>query len=363
MPTINERKNGDGKRSYVAQVRVKPFRPASKTFHERDYPTRKDASKAAESWATDLEKTLREQKTRRGVRRDVGGLKFQDLVKEYFADPQTKSLATFDERYRQMSWWTNRYGTVRALEFPNPELLRDARRDLCELHEAGTVNRYLAAVRACLNFARSAGLVPTNLVWPPKLMLKEPKERERFLSDAELTRALKEARAESALMYAAVMFAVGVGCRQSEQLRVRWRDIDESNHTVAISVTKSDTSRRAHLPPAVTEALKELRSGKVKPLPMRHVFAENDGTPIKAHRLIDSWEKIRTAAKLPDIRWHDLRHASASFLIQNGATLAEVAHQLGHKNVATSKRYAHLVPGAKPTGADKLNEKLKWVEP
>ena len=59
------------------------------------------------------------------------------------------------------------------------------------------------------------------------------------------------------------------------------------------------------------------------------------------------------------MRWHDLRHASASFLIQGGATLAEVAHQLGHKNVATSKRYAHLVPGAKPTGADKLNEKLR----
>jgi len=59
------------------------------------------------------------------------------------------------------------------------------------------------------------------------------------------------------------------------------------------------------------------------------------------------------------VRWHDLRHAAASFLIQGGATLAEVAHQLGHLSTQTSARYAHLVPGAKPTGADALNEKLR----
>jgi site-specific recombinase XerD len=95
------------------------------------------------------------------------------------------------------------------------------------------------------------------------------------------------------------------------------------------------------------------------PLPTRHVFAHDDGTALENYELIDRWQKVRKAAKVEDVRWHDLRHASASFLIQNGASLAEVAHQLGHLNVATSKRYAHLVPGAKPTGADKLNEKLR----
>jgi integrase len=359
MATIDERKNSDGSRSYVAQVRIKPFNPASKTFHERDFPDgRKGAKKAAESWAEELEKTLREQRGRGGVRKDVGNITLRRLGDEYLADPETKALSTYDEREMQIGWWLNQYGATKALEFPSPVLLREARDTLSREYQAGTVNRYLAAARAMVNFGRATGLLPPNLVWPPRLMLTEPKARERFLNDEELGQALAEARAESDLMYAAVMFAVGVGCRQSEQLRVRWGDVDEGTSTVAIHVTKSDTSRRAHMPTAVADALKKLRGEKVRPMPQLYVFADDNGQPLKSHVLIDRWEKIRKAAKLEDVRWHDLRHASASFLIQGGATLAEVAHQLGHKNVATAKRYAHLVPGSKPTGADKLNEKL-----
>ncbi len=359
MATFDERKNSDGSRSYVAQVRIKPFNPASKTFHERDFAGgRKEAKRAAVQWAEELEKTLREQRGRGGVRKDVGSLTLRKLGDEYLADPETKALSTYDEREMQIGWWLNKYGATKALEFPSPVLLREAREMLSGEYKAGTVNRYLAAARAMVNFGRATGLLPPNLVWPPRLMLTEPKPRERFLNDEELGRVLAEARAESDLMYAAVMFAVGVGCRQSEQLRVRWGDIDENSSTVAIRVTKTNTSRRAHMPSAVVEALKTLKSGNVHPLPRAYVFADAEGKPIKAHILIDRWERVRKTAKLEDVRWHDLRHASASFLIQGGATLAEVAHQLGHLNVATAKRYAHLVPGAKPTGADKLNEKL-----
>jgi integrase len=359
MPTITPQKNADGTRSYTSQVRVRPFTPSSKTFHERDFPTRKQAEKAAATWGENLETTLRQQRVRGSVRTDVGSLKFLDLVTEYLADPQTQALGTYDERVLQLAWFTERYGTTRALEFPNPVLLRGARAELLEKHKPATVRNYLAAARKCVNFGRGAGLLPPNVVWPPGLMLPEPKSRERFLTDEELTRALNAARADSELMYAAVMFAVGVGCRQGEQLRVKWGDIDEATATVAITVTKSDTSRRAHLPPAVLEALKAWRGDKVVPLPSRFVFAHPDGEALANHYIVNRWEKIRVVAKLPGVRWHDLRHASASFLIQNGASLAEVAHQLGHKNVATSKKYAHLVPGAKPTGADKLNEKLR----
>jgi integrase len=336
MATITEQKNSDGTRSYTAQVRVRPFKPSSKTTHERDFPSRKEARTAAVSWAEQLEEELRQQRVRGAVRSDVAALRFAALVKEYLADPRTQALGTYSERERQLGWWVEQYGTLRALEFPNPVVLRDAREKLLAKHASGsTVNRYVAAARACVNFARGSGLLPPNAVWPPRLMLTEAKHRERFLSDDELARLLDAARAHSDLMYAATMFAIGVGCRQGELLRVRWGDIDETNHTIAIRVTKSDTSRRAHLPPAAADALRLLRDEKVVPLPSRYVFADDEGQPLPNHYLLGRWKKIRTAARLPGLRWHDLRHASASFLIQGGATLAEVAHQLGHKNVDT----------------------------
>jgi integrase len=369
MATINPRRNDDGSRSYVAQVRLKGFRPSSKTFNERDYASRRGAEKAAMAWAEAQEQQLRTLKQRGGVRADVAILTVGHLVAEYLRDEESAKLASFKARQLQLAWWVNNYGTVKAIEFPNPVRLRSARQQLRD-QGAGdgplgiaTTNRYLAAARACWNFGRKAGLVPKDNVWPTGLMLTEPKGRKRYLTDAELDRALTAARKEEvlggALMECAVKFAVGVGCRQGEQLRLRWQDINEKANTVAVHVTKSDSSRRTYLPPAVVEALKALRmAGNVRPLPSAYVFADAEGHAIKQHVLVDAWQRVRIRAGLPDMRWHDLRHSSASFLIQNGATLAEVANQLGHRNIATTARYAHLVEGAKPTGADKLNEKL-----
>lgn len=357
MPTITERRNDDGSRSFVAQVRIKGFKASNKTFHQSDYPTQKDASKAAADWADRQEKTLKELRERGtgAVRTDVASLKVKDVVKEYLDDPETKKLLTYDERARQLAWWSENYD-VRTLSFINGPRLLEARKKLIELgHAAGTVNRYLAALRKCMNWGRLFGLVPPEAVFPKGLLLTEPKAVERFLSDDELSRVLEAARDFSPTMYAAIVYAIGVGVRASEQLRLCWGDVGS---TTAIKVTKSDTSRRAHTPPAVLQALKELQDPKVSPLPSVRVFLDEEGEPMQDYQLIDRWQKIRATAGVPDVRWHDLRHSCASILIQNGASLAEVAAQLGHKNIATSKRYAHLVPGHKPTGADALNAKL-----
>ena len=360
-PGIYRRTNEAGGCSYVAQVRVKGFKPASETFAARDFASDAEAIAAAKSWRASFTKKLREERAKRPLRADVSTITLAKLVEEYLADPKAQGLSTVDERQRQLAWWVSRYGATRAMEFVNAQLLRTARAELLGKFGPATTNRYLAAVRKLVNFGRGTDLLP-GVTWPPELMLTEPKHRERYLTDAELERVRDAARADSPLMYAAVMFAIGVGIRQSEQLRVRWGDIDEKTHTVAVKVTKTNTSRRAHLPPAVIDALKPLRSGKVKPLPGAFVFTEA-GEAIPAHTLIDCWELIRKAAGVPDVRWHDLRHACASFLIQNGSSLAEVAAQLGHKNVATSARYAHLVPGMKPAGADALNAKLGGAVP
>jgi integrase len=54
------------------------------------------------------------------------------------------------------------------------------------------------------------------------------------------------------------------------------------------------------------------------------------------------WQRIRDAAKLPDIRIHDLRHSFASIAVSGGDSLYLVGKVLGHRQARTTERYAHL---------------------
>lgn len=78
------------------------------------------------------------------------------------------------------------------------------------------------------------------------------------------------------------------------------------------------------------------------------VFASGEGTPIDMHNVERrEFEKCLEVAKLRKIRFHDLRHTTASSLIQNGAPLAYVKDQLGHSSLKiTVDIYGPLVPGA-----------------
>jgi site-specific recombinase XerD len=54
------------------------------------------------------------------------------------------------------------------------------------------------------------------------------------------------------------------------------------------------------------------------------------------------WDRVRLAAGLGDVRIHDLRHSFASNIVNAGGSLPMIGALLGHKNVATTARYAHL---------------------
>jgi integrase len=55
-----------------------------------------------------------------------------------------------------------------------------------------------------------------------------------------------------------------------------------------------------------------------------------------------SWDSARREAGLVDVRIHDLRHSYASFLVNAGRSLYEVQRLLGHTQIKTTQRYAHL---------------------
>ncbi len=77
-----------------------------------------------------------------------------------------------------------------------------------------------------------------------------------------------------------------------------------------------------------------------------HVFARTIGTPIEAARVTRSFALALALGRagLPHIRFHDLRHAAATFLLAQGFTLEDVKNLLGHSSIVlTSNTYEHVL--------------------
>lgn len=348
MSTITKRRNRDRSTSYVAQVRVRPFKPVAKAFGSRD---------EADTWAAALEKSLRSDRQAGALRPDVARLSIAALVREYLADDAATSLRSYRDTQDRLAWWVNHFGNERVRDL-GVLRLREARDRLKPGRAPATVNRYLAAMRSCWNWGRSAGLVPQDRPWPTRLMLAEPSGRVRFLADSELTALLNAARGYSPVIYAAIVLSLATGVRRGEMLRLKWSDVDLDGHPrLRVLEAKNKTARAIHLPAAAVAALKALRRESV--VGQQAVFLYGDGSPLTGTTLEKPWRDVRRTARLRDFRWHDLRHSCASYLAQNGATLLEIGRVLGHKSQQVTMRYAHLADGAPVTGHAQLDAKLR----
>jgi integrase len=332
---------------FYALIRLKGLDPVTRTF-----PTAEECV----AWANATRKELLDQRKRGPTRPDLGTLTLAGLISEFLADSTVKGLRSYGNYERQLGWWAKKYGTERVLDV-TPIILREARERLQNGRQAPTVNRIIAALRSCWNWGRAARLVPNERVWPPRLMLREPKGRTRHLSSAELKSVLAEAKKHSATMHAAVLVSIGTGVRLSELLRLTWSDIDLKEQSIRVLVTKNDEARAVHLPEPAAAALQTLRRAKVAS--PKNVFLDEHGKPLNIFQLEGRWKKVRKAAGLQNFRWHDLRHTTASYLAQSGASLLEIASVLGHKNTAVTARYAHLIAGKPVTGSAALAEKLR----
>ncbi len=321
--------------TFTTTVRVAGFESISKTF-----PTKAAAAK----WAETTEELLREQKKRGGMRADVATLTLGDLLLEHLRDAETMKLRSYDGAHQMCSYWIQELGAIKALDL-NVLVLREARDKLARGRAAGTVNRYLSVLRSAWNWARSCGLVPTDRRWPERLMLSQPSGRIRFLFDDELAALLKAASEHSVQMHSAVVLSVATGMRRGELLRLDWSDVDLARQVLTIRVTKTDRPRAVHLTESACAALKALQGEKVRAI-SGAVFTMKGGARLRRSTLEGRWRVVRDAAGLKDFRFHDLRHTAASYLAQSGASLLAIAEQLGHRSLAMTQRYSHLVQGA-----------------
>jgi len=339
MASFQPHRTVDGSTSWTALIRLKGIKSVSKTFRDKAQ---------AIAWAKAMEAQLRGQRDRGSVRPEVGRATLRHVIESYLDAPETKSLKSFWAIELIAAWWLDHYGGEKAISF-GAHKLREARdKLLAEGKAPGTVNRHLSGLRATWNWARSHGYLPTDAAWPVKLQLKEPPPIARFLSQAEATRLIEELKTVPAWFRAAVIFALTTGMRQGEQLNLLWGDIDLDKNRAYVMLSKTGRRRAVHVPGV---AVAELRNIGPR-LPDAKVFPFSDSS------VNTFWRKTREKAGIENCRWHDLRHSCASWLAQNGASLMQVAEQLGHTSLAATKRYAFLIEGEE-TPAHSAFERLR----
>jgi integrase len=199
-----------------------------------------------------------------------------------------------------------------------------------------TVNRYLAALKTILRHNKQP--------WDHIQLKKEPEGRIRVLTDEEETTVVNLLRntAHSRKRYYypevadLVEVLVDTGCRLSEMLKLKYKDINFKNNLISIWVNKGEKPRSMPMTTRVRRILHARNSGSLaKPFRVSIDQAER------------AWRWTRGMMELQDdaeFVIHALRHTCASRLVNNGVDLYVVKEWLGHSSIQVTEKYAHLSP-------------------
>ena len=260
-----------------------------------------------------------------------------------------------------------------------PQIIQSYYGQACNSLSTRTVHHQHRVLSQALKHAVRQSLLgrnPCELVDPPK---PRPKTM-RTLDPTEVNTLLKEA--EGSYYYPIIYTALSSGLRQAELLGLRWRDLDP-DIGLSISVSRvlykrkgvsefkepktSHSRRYVSMTPKLAAFLREYRQERKaiyrkldKELTLDDlVFASVEGTPIDPGVLSHSFTRIVKKAGLENVRFHDLRHSFASFMLLRGAKPKVISEALGHSSVVfTLDVYSHIIEGMQSEAMALLDEVL-----
>jgi integrase len=172
--------------------------------------------------------------------------------------------------------------------------------------------------------------------------------------------------------------ALTTGMRRGEILGLRWEDLDLTREVLAVRRTlsrgtggtytfgtpKTTSGRRSiALPRSTVESLKVHRirqvEGRLKAEVYKDedlVFADSIGEPLHPNSVAYRFNRLIAKARLPRIRFHDLRHTAATLMLANNIHPKIVQERLGHADVSmTLNRYSHVTMDMQREAADRLD--------
>ena len=279
------------------------------------------------------------------------------LIKVY-KDERVVEFKTAWTVQQILKFWDEHLGNI-PLEKLTPAEITSVKK-LLKDKAPKTQNNMVSALCSCFDYGVK------NLHWlnnnPVKDIAKEKVDNkiERYLSDDELKR-FKEGleKSESPTLKVLGYFGLATGCRISEAEALTWKDIDFEKDTITFNGAKrrkvctgSENGKLEFDRNVIQSGLKNGSKAKVISLknlgPLRGLLLEHKiastSDLVFPHNVRTAWKTLLRNCEIKNFRFHDLRHTCASYLVQAGVELLKVAAHLGHKNIQSTLRYAHLSP-------------------
>lgn len=282
-------------------------------------------------------------------------------VAQVFADYWT------DHGHKAKSAATNKTILRRAVIFLGPDRLYaevgtiDAREFIRHLLQmprmsGATVNRHLEIWRAVHNMAVTNERVVRPIAWK-QIRQEQATQREVVMTIDDALAIYGHLPRESQEI---VEFSLATGLRKAQVLELSWQRVNLDERTADVQRQKRKGGGRQII---------QLNDTAVRIL--RQTGRAQTGFVFDATGFRKRWERavrlsgVTGPGGVGDVRFHDLRHAFATWALRNGASLPGLMKQMGHSSIKVTMRYLTVMPEDARAAVDAVPsiQPLRVVEP
>lgn len=352
---------------------------AQVTLEGRRLSFTSDTRKGCQDW---LKKTLGQIDG--GLKFDATKITVAEYLKDWLASVRLNRRPRTAEQYIQIcdAYVQPILGRIKLKDLQPEQIQRMYNQLVEDRHGAFLVIKLHTILSSALSQAVQTGAIlrnPASLAHPPRPPVKEM----AILDTSQISQlfvTIKDHR-----LAPLIHLAINTGMRQMELLGLKWSDLDWIKKTLKIErQLERDTRNEVHFASPKTRAgrrtifldqttldilKKHLERQNTERIHagdqwINHglIFCTSVGTPLNPRNVLRDFKRFLKEAGLPELRFHDLRHTSASLLLNNGYSPLVVSKRLGHTRTSiTMDIYGHLHPIQEMEAAEKISELITPV--